>query len=142
MNMRRPSTIIGERAVRSSRLHPAPSRHLWTQPQPEHTAPRTTSQTSRPKSTHPYHNSLATASVSSASASYLHGGAPQQQPQAPSTSAAEAGLHPILEVLQERLRSGSRPGTRTDGARIGLVVEGGGMQVRTYGLYGHDTRQL
>ncbi len=31
----------------------------------------------------------------------------------------------ILDVLAERRRSGSRPGRRTDGARVALVIEGG-----------------
>ncbi|GLC42003.1 hypothetical protein PLESTM_001275600 [Pleodorina starrii] len=36
--------------------------------------------------------------------------------------------HPTLRLIASRLRSGSKPGARTDGARLGLVVEGGGMR--------------
>ena len=33
-----------------------------------------------------------------------------------------------MELVLERARTGSRPGHRTDGCRLGLVVEGGGMR--------------
>ena len=33
-----------------------------------------------------------------------------------------------MELALERARTGSRPGRRTDGCRLGLVVEGGGMR--------------
>lgn len=38
--------------------------------------------------------------------------------------------HPVLEVLRERRRTGSRPGLRAPGdtAKVGLAVEGGGMR--------------
>lgn len=36
--------------------------------------------------------------------------------------------HPVLELLRTRLDTGSRPGARTDGAKLGLAVEGGGMR--------------
>jgi len=36
--------------------------------------------------------------------------------------------HPAVELALERARTGSRPGNRTDGCRLGLVVEGGGMR--------------
>ncbi|MFE9426776.1 patatin family protein [Kitasatospora sp. NPDC006697] len=36
--------------------------------------------------------------------------------------------HPVLAALAERARTGSRPGARTDGHRIALAVEGGGMR--------------
>jgi predicted patatin/cPLA2 family phospholipase len=36
--------------------------------------------------------------------------------------------HPVVQVLLDRVRAGSRPGARTDPHRIGLVVEGGGMR--------------
>ena len=36
--------------------------------------------------------------------------------------------HPAVELALERARTGSRPGHRTDGCRLGLVVEGGGMR--------------
>ena len=39
-----------------------------------------------------------------------------------------AGGHPVLEELLARKRSESVPGERTDGMRIGLAVEGGGMK--------------
>jgi predicted patatin/cPLA2 family phospholipase len=37
-------------------------------------------------------------------------------------------VHPVLRALLERKRSGSKPGARADGMRIGLAVEGGGMK--------------
>ena len=36
--------------------------------------------------------------------------------------------HPALQLLMERLRSGSKPGARTDKHKLGLAVEGGGMR--------------
>jgi predicted patatin/cPLA2 family phospholipase len=36
--------------------------------------------------------------------------------------------HPVLALLRDRAASGSQPGARTDGARLALVVEGGGMR--------------
>ncbi len=39
-----------------------------------------------------------------------------------------APLHPTLQVMRQRQLAGSKPGQRTDGCRVGLVVEGGGMQ--------------
>lgn len=46
--------------------------------------------------------------------------------------AVSAGLsaapHPVVQVLLERARSGSRPGARLDPYRVGLVVEGGAMR--------------
>ncbi len=36
--------------------------------------------------------------------------------------------HPTLRLIASRLRSGTQPGARHDGARLGLVVEGGGMR--------------
>jgi predicted patatin/cPLA2 family phospholipase len=41
---------------------------------------------------------------------------------------AASQRHPVLEVLLERQRQGSKPGARTDGYRVGLVVEGGAMR--------------
>src|SRR6476620_9162779 len=41
---------------------------------------------------------------------------------------AAGSRHPVLEVLLERQRQGSKPGARTDGLRVGLVVEGGAMR--------------
>jgi hypothetical protein len=36
--------------------------------------------------------------------------------------------HPVAHLLHERVRQGSKPGQRADGARIGLAIEGGGMR--------------
>jgi predicted patatin/cPLA2 family phospholipase len=36
--------------------------------------------------------------------------------------------HPVIAALHERRREGSRPGQRTDGRQIALVIEGGGMR--------------
>ena len=40
----------------------------------------------------------------------------------------EGGSHPVLELLRARACEGSRPGRRSDGARVGLVIEGGCMR--------------
>ncbi|MBW2618209.1 MAG: patatin-like phospholipase family protein, partial [Deltaproteobacteria bacterium] len=37
-------------------------------------------------------------------------------------------MHPVLELINQRAEEGSQPGQRTDGRRLGLVVEGGGMR--------------
>jgi predicted patatin/cPLA2 family phospholipase len=37
-------------------------------------------------------------------------------------------MHKVLRVIDERVRSGSRPGQRTDSYRIALSIEGGGMR--------------
>jgi predicted patatin/cPLA2 family phospholipase len=50
------------------------------------------------------------------------------------TAAAPAGAppwtpeHPVREVLRARRESGSKPGERTDGFKVGLAVEGGGLR--------------
>jgi predicted patatin/cPLA2 family phospholipase len=36
--------------------------------------------------------------------------------------------HPVVEVIRRRRAEGSRPGERTDGHRVALVVEGGAMR--------------
>src|SRR5258708_18096456 len=36
--------------------------------------------------------------------------------------------HPVAQILYQRRNEGSLPGARTDGYRVGLVVEGGGMR--------------
>ncbi|HZE06817.1 MAG TPA: patatin-like phospholipase family protein [Solirubrobacteraceae bacterium] len=36
--------------------------------------------------------------------------------------------HPVIEAILRRRAEGSRPGQRTDGRRIALVIEGGGMR--------------
>jgi predicted patatin/cPLA2 family phospholipase len=37
-------------------------------------------------------------------------------------------VHEVLRVIDERVRSGSKPGQRTDGYRLALSIEGGGMR--------------
>ncbi len=37
-------------------------------------------------------------------------------------------VHPVLGLMRERARAGSRPGNRDDNARLGLVIEGGAMR--------------
>lgn len=39
-----------------------------------------------------------------------------------------ATTHPVAQILYQRRNEGSLPGARTDGCRVGLVVEGGGMR--------------
>jgi predicted patatin/cPLA2 family phospholipase len=36
--------------------------------------------------------------------------------------------HPVVQLLRRRREEGSRPGARTDGRRVALVIEGGGMR--------------
>ena len=36
--------------------------------------------------------------------------------------------HPVLALVRERAAAGSKPGARSDGAHLALVVEGGGMR--------------
>jgi predicted patatin/cPLA2 family phospholipase len=36
--------------------------------------------------------------------------------------------HPVVELIRTRAAAGSRPGERTDGARLALAIEGGGMR--------------
>lgn len=36
--------------------------------------------------------------------------------------------HPVLDLIRRRRASGSQPGARTDGHRLGVAVEGGGMR--------------
>jgi predicted patatin/cPLA2 family phospholipase len=36
--------------------------------------------------------------------------------------------HPVIELVAARHADGSRPGARSDGARLALVIEGGGMR--------------
>jgi predicted patatin/cPLA2 family phospholipase len=40
----------------------------------------------------------------------------------------EAGPHPVVQVLLDRARTGSKPGARDDPHRVALVVEGGAMR--------------
>jgi len=44
------------------------------------------------------------------------------------TNPSDGPIHPVLQALLERKRIGSLPGARSDGMRIGLAVEGGGMK--------------
>ncbi len=37
-------------------------------------------------------------------------------------------LHQVLQLIQNRLKDGSRPRNRSDRAKLGLVIEGGGMR--------------
>ncbi|GLI62422.1 hypothetical protein VaNZ11_005044, partial [Volvox africanus] len=57
-----------------------------------------------------------------------HDAVQQQHLSAHSTPSAHALRHPTLRLIASRLRAGSKPGARHDGARLGLVVEGGGMR--------------
>ncbi|GAA2267287.1 patatin family protein [Glycomyces scopariae] len=41
--------------------------------------------------------------------------------------------HPVLELVRARRAEGSAPGARTDGSKLGLAVEGGGMRGVTSG---------
>ena len=41
---------------------------------------------------------------------------------------AEQAPHPVVQVLLDRARSGSKPGARTDPHRVALVIEGGAMR--------------
>lgn len=45
-----------------------------------------------------------------------------------SVAGADDRHHPVLRALMERKRGGSKPGARSDGLKIGLAVEGGGMR--------------
>ncbi len=36
--------------------------------------------------------------------------------------------HPVIDTIRRRREEGSRPGERTDGRRVALVIEGGGMR--------------
>jgi predicted patatin/cPLA2 family phospholipase len=42
--------------------------------------------------------------------------------------AVEDGPHPVVQVLLDRARTGSRPGARADAHRVALVIEGGAMR--------------
>ena len=41
---------------------------------------------------------------------------------------ADERSHPVVQTLRRRREEGSRPGARTDGRRVALVIEGGGMR--------------
>ncbi|KAI8470618.1 MAG: hypothetical protein J3K34DRAFT_458747 [Monoraphidium minutum] len=64
---------------------------------------------------------------------------PQQQPLLP----LPPRDHPVLELVRQRLREGSVPGRRSDGFKLGIAVEGGGMRgivtgAMLMGLQGFD----
>eukprot|EP00878_Enallax_costatus_P010369 GHUV01010822.1.p1 GENE.GHUV01010822.1~~GHUV01010822.1.p1 ORF type:complete len:264 (+),score=62.79 GHUV01010822.1:296-1087(+) len=46
------------------------------------------------------------------------------------TPSLPSAHHPVMRLMNERLQEGSssRPGQRSDGCKLGLVVEGGGMR--------------
>jgi predicted patatin/cPLA2 family phospholipase len=56
----------------------------------------------------------------------------------------EPVMHPVVELMKTRAATDSRPGGREDGARLALVVEGGGMRaaVTAAMLCGLDARGL
>lgn len=37
-------------------------------------------------------------------------------------------MHPVLKTMYDRIESGSMPGNRTDGLKIAIAIEGGGMR--------------
>lgn len=37
-------------------------------------------------------------------------------------------IHPTIQIIKDRAREGSKPWNRTDGAKVGLVVEGGALR--------------
>ena len=39
-----------------------------------------------------------------------------------------AVVHPVLDLISSRVAAASQPGARTDGARLALAIEGGGMR--------------
>jgi predicted patatin/cPLA2 family phospholipase len=41
---------------------------------------------------------------------------------------AVSGLHPVADLIRARHRCASKPGRRDDGAKLGLVIEGGGIR--------------
>src|ERR1700761_6848691 len=46
----------------------------------------------------------------------------------PATMTEDQREHPVIQLIRRRREEGSRPGTRTDGRRVALVIEGGGMR--------------
>ena len=47
---------------------------------------------------------------------------------APATMTEDQRGHPVVQLIRRRRDEGSKPGARTDGRRIALVIEGGGMR--------------
>ncbi len=37
-------------------------------------------------------------------------------------------MHPVIDLIQQRVEAGSKPGRRRDGQKLGLAIEGGGMR--------------
>ncbi|MGZ4274647.1 MAG: patatin-like phospholipase family protein [Solirubrobacteraceae bacterium] len=46
----------------------------------------------------------------------------------PATMTEDHRNHPVVQAIRRRRDEGSKPGERTDGRRIALVIEGGGMR--------------
>jgi hypothetical protein len=40
----------------------------------------------------------------------------------------DVSQHPVIQAIHSRIKSKSTPGNRTDGMKIGLAIEGGGMR--------------
>jgi predicted patatin/cPLA2 family phospholipase len=47
---------------------------------------------------------------------------------APATMTEDQRSHPVVQLIRRRRDEGSKPGERTDGRRVALVIEGGGMR--------------
>jgi predicted patatin/cPLA2 family phospholipase len=47
---------------------------------------------------------------------------------APATMTEDQREHPVVALIRRRRDEGSKPGARTDGRRVALVIEGGGMR--------------
>jgi predicted patatin/cPLA2 family phospholipase len=47
---------------------------------------------------------------------------------APATMTEDQRSHPVVELIRRRRDERSKPGERTDGRRVALVIEGGGMR--------------
>jgi predicted patatin/cPLA2 family phospholipase len=47
---------------------------------------------------------------------------------APATMTEDQREHPVIQLIRRRRDEGSKPGARTDGRRVALVIEGGGMR--------------
>jgi predicted patatin/cPLA2 family phospholipase len=46
----------------------------------------------------------------------------------PATMSEDQREHPVVALIRRRRDEGSKPGARTDGRRVALVIEGGGMR--------------
>jgi predicted patatin/cPLA2 family phospholipase len=51
-------------------------------------------------------------------------------------------MHEVLQVLAERMRTGSEPGRRTGGERVALAIEGGGMRGTVSAGMAHALHEL